>query len=56
LSVKTLAEAIRVAVDDDEIRRRAAALGERIRSEDGVARAVKILETNLDGLRERVSA
>jgi sterol 3beta-glucosyltransferase len=44
LTVDGLAEAIRTATGDELIRNRAAALGERIRSEDGVARAVEAFE------------
>ena len=40
LSVETLAEAIRQAASDPEMRRKAAELGDKIRSEDGVADAV----------------
>lgn len=44
LTTERLAEAIRVATGDEEMRGRAAALGERIRREDGVARAVEAFE------------
>ncbi len=44
LSAGRLAEAISAAVTDGAMRRRAAVLGERIRAEDGVARAVEVLE------------
>jgi sterol 3beta-glucosyltransferase len=44
LTVEGLAQAIRIATGDEGMRRRAAALGERIRSEDGVARAVEAFE------------
>jgi UDP:flavonoid glycosyltransferase YjiC (YdhE family) len=44
LSVDRLAAAITVAVGDEPMRRRAATLGARIRAEDGVARAVEIVE------------
>ncbi|PYR81624.1 MAG: glycosyltransferase [Acidobacteria bacterium] len=47
LSVETLADTIRIAVGNREMRRRAEALGERIRAEDGVARAVEVLETSI---------
>jgi sterol 3beta-glucosyltransferase len=43
LSADRLAEAIRVATTDAGMRQRAAALGEKIRSEDGVARAVEAI-------------
>jgi UDP:flavonoid glycosyltransferase YjiC (YdhE family) len=42
--VERLAEAIQAAVTDGPMRRRAQALGEAIRQEDGVARAVEVLE------------
>lgn len=44
LSAETLADGIRVAVTDHGLRARAAALGEKIRAEDGVARAVEIIK------------
>jgi sterol 3beta-glucosyltransferase len=44
LSVERLEEAIRIAVGQEAMRHRAAALGERIRAEDGVARAVEVFE------------
>ncbi len=43
LTAARLAEAIRVAVTDDGLRRRAAALGAQLQAEDGVARAVAII-------------
>ena len=39
-----LAAAIRQAVDDAQLRGRAAALGEKIRGEDGVGNAVAIIK------------
>jgi sterol 3beta-glucosyltransferase len=47
MSVERLAEAISTAASDANMRMRAAALGERIRAEDGLARAVAILERYL---------
>jgi sterol 3beta-glucosyltransferase len=47
LSVGRLAEAIRAAVEDSAMRERAAVLGARIRAEDGVARAVELVERRL---------
>ena len=47
LSVERLAAAITVATSDQEMQRQAAALGCRIRAEDGVARAVEILHRHL---------
>jgi sterol 3beta-glucosyltransferase len=44
LTVDSLATAITTAIEDKNIRERAAALGEKIRSENGVARAVEIIE------------
>jgi len=44
LTADRLAEAIRAATSDREMRERAAALGARIRAEDGVARAVAVIE------------
>lgn len=44
LTVEKLTAAITQAVEDQEMRRRAANLGERVRSEDGVARAVEVIE------------
>jgi UDP:flavonoid glycosyltransferase YjiC (YdhE family) len=43
LTVDRLAEAIQAAVSDPGMRQRAARLGERIRAEDGVARAVAMI-------------
>lgn len=44
LTPERLAAAIRQAVQDDTIRANAAALGEKIRAEDGVGEAVKLIE------------
>jgi UDP:flavonoid glycosyltransferase YjiC (YdhE family) len=44
LSVERLADAMTAAVSDKEMRRRAQELGDRIRQEDGVARAVEAFE------------
>jgi len=46
LTVDSLTEAIQQAVSDTEMRKSASSLGERIRAEDGVARAVEIIEQN----------
>ncbi len=43
LSVQRLAQAIEVVVGDKAMQRRAAALGERIRAEDGIGRAIEAL-------------
>jgi len=47
LTAERLAAGIRTAVGDDAMRARAAALGQRIRSEDGVASAVEIVHRAL---------
>jgi UDP:flavonoid glycosyltransferase YjiC (YdhE family) len=44
LSAEKLAQAINIAVNDSAMRTRAAALGEKIRAENGLARAVEIIE------------
>lgn len=48
LTAEKLAAAIRRALEDESIRRRAREIGEGIRSEDGVARAVEVLENIAD--------
>jgi sterol 3beta-glucosyltransferase len=47
LTVQGLASAIQVAVSSPDMQQRAAALGEKIRAEDGVARAVVTIEAML---------
>jgi len=47
LTTDRLARAIRQATSDEKMRVRSAALGARIRSEDGVARAVEVLQEYL---------
>ena len=44
LTVEHLSAAIHIAVTDDTMRAAAARLGERIREEDGVARAVAVIQ------------
>ena len=44
LSVERLAQAIQKAVTDKEMRQRAARLGSKIQAEDGIARAVEIIQ------------
>lgn len=44
LTVDNLTEALERVMSDEEMRKRAASLGERIRTENGVAQAVKIIE------------
>lgn len=51
LSPETLAAAIRTAVTNTEMRARAEALGEKIRSEDGVGKATDLVCRHLQGLR-----
>jgi UDP:flavonoid glycosyltransferase YjiC (YdhE family) len=51
LSAEKLADAIEVAVNDRGMRARAAALGARIRAENGVARAVEAISRFLTGDR-----
>lgn len=48
LTAEKLGAAIATAVTDENLRARAAALGERIRAEDGVGRAVNEIECALD--------
>jgi UDP:flavonoid glycosyltransferase YjiC (YdhE family) len=47
LTAGSLAAAIQTAVTDQPMRRRAAALGARIRAEDGVAQAVTLIERSM---------
>ncbi|MEO8356693.1 MAG: glycosyltransferase [Chloroflexota bacterium] len=47
LTIDNLADAIRTALTDGEKQRRAAALGERIRAEDGLAHAVALIEQSI---------
>jgi UDP:flavonoid glycosyltransferase YjiC (YdhE family) len=49
LTADRLARTICVAVTDESIRRRAAELGKRIRAEDGVRNAVRIVDQTLGG-------
>ncbi len=51
LTPQNLARAIRQLTGDPGLRRRAAALGEKIRAEDGVGRAVRLIEDYLAGDR-----
>ncbi len=48
LTAEKLAKAINIVVNDPVIRRRAPEVGDRIRAEDGLARAVKIIEGHLE--------
>jgi len=44
LTVRRLADAIRFVADTESVRERAAVIGERVRSENGVGRAVELVE------------
>lgn len=55
LSVDSLAEAIRLAATDAQIREKALAVGEKIRAEDGVANAVAIIERHLLGYEQNLT-
>jgi UDP:flavonoid glycosyltransferase YjiC (YdhE family) len=44
LTAEILAQAIHTAVTDSALRARAAAFGKRVRAENGIARAVEIIE------------
>jgi len=45
LTVERLAQALQRAVTDQSMRQRAAVLGAQVQAEDGIARAVAIIET-----------
>ena len=47
LTTDLLAEAIQAVTSDQAMRSRASSLGEQIRQEDGVGRAVKVIEAAL---------
>jgi UDP:flavonoid glycosyltransferase YjiC (YdhE family) len=47
LTAETLASGIRRAIDDQDLRARAVELGETIRAEDGVSRAVEIVDRHV---------
>jgi sterol 3beta-glucosyltransferase len=51
LTAEKLAGAIRMAVNDSDLRTRAAQLGEKIRAENGVAQAVDIIERHATQFR-----
>ncbi len=53
LTVSRLAEAIRQAASNPTLRERATHLGQRVRAEDGIARAVEIIEQHASWLRSR---
>lgn len=48
LTVDTLAQAVRIAVHDSDMRRRAETLGAKIRAENGVQTAIDVIERELD--------
>jgi sterol 3beta-glucosyltransferase len=50
LSAEKLAEAMQAAVNDSGLRARAATFGQKIRAEDGIARAVEIIERHAAGI------
>jgi len=49
VTVENLGEAIRLAATDPEMKERARVLGEKIRAEDGIGRAVDLIERYLTG-------
>ncbi|MBL8046950.1 MAG: hypothetical protein JNL09_10430, partial [Anaerolineales bacterium] len=52
LTAEKLAAAIQAAVNDAGLRARAAVLGQKIRAEDGVARAVELIERHAAEFRK----
>jgi len=53
LTAEKLAEAIQIAITDSAMRARAATLGEKIRSENGLARAVEVIERHAAEFKKR---
>jgi len=53
LTAQTLANAIVTAVSDQEMRARVKAIGARIRAEDGVSRAIDIIQEYIEGEVDR---
>jgi sterol 3beta-glucosyltransferase len=53
LTVRTLAAAMRRALDDSEMRPRARLLGERIRAECGLVRAVNSIEKYISRVEQK---
>jgi len=53
LTAEKLAQAINTAVNDSALRARAAALGEKIRAENGIARAVEVIERHAADFSQR---
>ena len=54
LTAEKLAQAIDTAVQDTALRARAAALGERIRAENGVAHAAEVIERHAQAFGQRL--
>jgi UDP:flavonoid glycosyltransferase YjiC (YdhE family) len=55
LTAESLARAIEAAVNNSALRARASALGEKIRAENGIARAVEIVERHAAEIKTRAS-
>ena len=53
---RKISGAINVAVNDESLRARAAALGEKICAENGIARAVEIIERHAAEFKQRAEA
>ncbi|HEY4717533.1 MAG TPA: glycosyltransferase [Anaerolineales bacterium] len=53
LTAEKLANAFHIAVNDSALRARAAALGEKIRAENGIARAVEVIERHVAHFSQR---
>lgn len=47
LTAEKLAKAIDISINDSGMRSRAAVMGEKIRAEDGISRAVEVLERHM---------
>lgn len=56
LTTEKLAQSIHTAVHDSQLRGRAAAFGERIHAEDGIARAVDVIERHAEDFNRRLAA
>jgi len=54
LKIPSFPAALHTAMTDHGLRERAAAFGEKIRAEDGVGQAVRIIAEALRGSRERL--
>jgi sterol 3beta-glucosyltransferase len=55
LTAERLGAAITTAVQDETMKHRAIALGEKIRTEDGIGRAVALIETTIQGWRQHLA-